>query len=107
MLEYQSGDRITWHLDVTRYIRALAEAAPDRGERAVLEETVEATENVDEVEEDSVDGYYFTARERCEAVIYALGNYQDPVDQEHWLSAGVAPVLNGLVRGSGVCSPFG
>lgn len=85
-----------------------------RRERAVLDENVEATENVEDEEEASVDGQYLTSFEQYDAQIHALENYPDPVagvlvradvDQEHWLSAGVAPVLNVLVRGSDVYTP--
>ncbi len=84
-----------------------------RRERAVLETEVEATEN--EEEEAAVDGQYLTELEQYEAQIHALENYPDPVagvlvradvDQEHWLSAGVAPVVNVLVRGSDVYTPI-
>jgi hypothetical protein len=85
-----------------------------RRERAVLDENVEATENTEEAEEASVDGQYLTSSEQYDAQVHALENYPDPVagvlvradvDQEHWLSAGVAPVLNVLVRGSDVYTP--
>lgn len=86
-----------------------------RRERAVVEEIVEETEDADEAEEGTVDGQYLTSREEYDAQIHALENYPDPVagvlvradvDQEHWLSAGVAPVLNVLVRGSDVYTPI-
>ena len=86
-----------------------------RRERAVLEEVVEETEDADEAEEDAVDGQYLTSQEEYDAQIHAVDNFPDPVagvlvradvDQEHWLSAGVAPVLNVLVRGSDVYTPI-
>ena len=85
-----------------------------RRERAVLEEEVVETENADAVEESAVDGQYLTSLDQYEAQTHALENYPDAVagvlvradvDQEHWLSAGVAPVLNVLVRGSDVYTP--
>lgn len=85
-----------------------------RRERAVLEEEVAETEDADEAEESSVDGQYLTSLDQYEAQTHALENYPDAlagvlvradVDQEHWLSAGVAPVLNVLVRGSDVYTP--
>lgn len=85
-----------------------------RRERAVLEEAVEETEDADEAEDSAVDGQYLTTSEDYEAQIHALDNFPDAVagvlvradvDQEHWLSAGVAPVLNVLVRGSDVYTP--
>ncbi len=85
-----------------------------RRERAVLEPEVEETENADEEKEAAIDGQYLTTPEQYDAQIHALENFPDPVagvlvradvDQEHWLSAGVAPVLNVLVRGSDVYTP--
>jgi len=85
-----------------------------RRERAFVEEAVADTDNADEAEEASVDGQYLTSLEQYEAQTHALENYPDPVagvlvradvDQEHWLSAGVAPILNVLVRGSDVYTP--
>jgi hypothetical protein len=85
-----------------------------RRERAVLQEEVAETENADETEESAVEGQYLTSLDQYEAQTHALENYPDAVagvlvradvDQEHWLSAGVAPVLNVLVRGSDVYTP--
>lgn len=85
-----------------------------RRERAVLEEVVEETEDADAAEEAAVDGQYLSSSDEYDAQIHALDNYPDAVagvlvradvDQEHWLSAGVAPVLNVLVRGSDVYTP--
>jgi hypothetical protein len=85
-----------------------------RRERAVLQEEVAETENADETEESAVDGQYLTSLDQYETQTHALENYPDAVagvlvradvDQEHWLSAGVAPVLNVLVRGSDVYTP--
>lgn len=85
-----------------------------RRERAVLEEVVAGSENADESEDAAVDGQYLTSADQYDAQIHAMENYPDPVagvlvradvDQEHWLSAGVAPVLNVLVRGSDVYTP--
>jgi len=85
-----------------------------RRERAVLEEEVADTENADKAEDVAVDGQYLTSLGQYEAQTHALENYPDAVagvlvradvDQEHWLSAGVAPVLNVLVRGSDVYTP--
>jgi len=85
-----------------------------RRERAVLEEVVEETEDADAAEEAAVDGQYLSSSDEYDAQIHALDNFPDSVagvlvradvDQEHWLSAGVASVLNVLVRGSDVYTP--
>ena len=85
-----------------------------RRERAVLDQEVADTENAGQAEEASVDGQYLSSLDQFEAQTHALENYPDAVagvlvradvDQEHWLSAGVAPVLNVLVRGSDVYTP--
>lgn len=85
-----------------------------RRERAVLEAEVAETENAAGADESAVDGQYLTSVEQYQAQTHALENYPDAVagvlvradvDQEHWLSAGVAPVLNVLVRGSDVYTP--
>lgn len=85
-----------------------------RRERAVLEETVEETEDANAAEDDAVDGQYLSSAEQYDAQIHALENFPDPVagvlvradvDQEHWLSAGVAPTINVLVRGGDVYTP--
>lgn len=87
-----------------------------RRERAVVEATENAEEEKEAKEEEdaAVDGQYLTELEQYKAQIRPLENYPDPVagvlvradvDQEHWLSAGVAPVVNVLVRGSDVYTP--
>lgn len=81
-----------------------------RRERAVLE--------VEEPEEDesetTVAGQYLTELEQYEDLTVALEDGPDPVagvlvradtHPEHWLSAGVAPVLHVLVRGSEIYTP--
>jgi len=82
-----------------------------RRERAVVEIDVAD----DDEDEASVDGQYLTELEQYQQQIIALDDYPDAVagvlvradvDQEHWLSAGVAPVLNVLVRGTDVYTPI-
>lgn len=81
-----------------------------RRERAVVE--VEAPE---EEEEATVEGSYLTNNEEYEERVVALENSPDAVagvlvradvHPEHWLSAGVAPVLNVLVRGTDIFTPI-
>ncbi len=82
-----------------------------RREQAVIE-----LEEVPEVEQDSatVDGQYLTSIDEYEAQTIALEDDPYPVagvlvradvHPEHWLSAGVAPTLNVLVRGADVYTP--
>ncbi len=85
-----------------------------RREKAVVE--VEEDEKGDEdSEEATVDGQYLTELEEYEEQIVPLDDDPDAVagvlvradvDQEHWLTAGVAPVVNVLVRGSDVYTPI-
>lgn len=83
-----------------------------RRERAVVE--VDEPENEDE-EESTVEGQYLTEEAQYRDQIVALEDPPDPVagvlvradvHPEHWLSAGVAPVLNVLVRGSDIYTPI-
>jgi len=83
-----------------------------RRERAVLE--VEAPEE-EEDEDTTVEGQYLTEESEYEEQTVALDDPPDPVagvlvradvHSEHWLSAGVAPVLNVLVRGSDIYTPI-
>ena len=83
-----------------------------RREKAVVE--VEEEEE-DDAEEATVEGQYLTEMEQYEESIVPLDNDPDSVagvlvradvDPDHWLSAGVAPVLNVLVRGSDVYTPI-
>ncbi len=85
-----------------------------RREKAVVE--VEEDEKDDEdSEEATVDGQYLTELEEYEEQIVPLDDDPDAVagvlvradvDQEHWLTAGVAPVVNVLVRGTDVYTPI-
>ena len=85
-----------------------------RREKAVVE--VEEDEKDDEdSEEATVDGQYLTELEEYEKQIVPLDDVPDAVagvlvradvDQEHWLTAGVAPVVNVLVRGTDVYTPI-
>ena len=85
-----------------------------RREKAVVE--VEEDEKGDEdSEEATVDGQYLTELEEYEEQIVPLDDDPDAVagvlvradvDQEHWLTAGVAPVVNVLVRGTDVYTPI-
>ena len=85
-----------------------------RREKAVVE--VKADEKDDEEsEEATVDGQYLTELEEYEEQIIPLDDDPDAVagvlvradvDQEHWLTAGVAPVVNVLVRGTDVYTPI-
>ncbi len=83
-----------------------------RRERAVVE-----VEDLPEADDDSatVAGQYLTELEQYEDQVVALEDSPDSVagvlvradvHPEHWLSAGVAPVLNVLVRGSDVYTPI-
>jgi len=83
-----------------------------RRERAVVE--LEDKPDEDE-EEATVEGKYLTEEEQYREQTVALEDDPDPVagvlvradvHPEHWLSAGVAPVLNVLVRGSDVYTPI-
>lgn len=82
-----------------------------RRERAV----VEVEETTEEEDEATVEGQYLTELEEWQDQIVALEDDPDAVagvlvradtHPEHWLSAGVAPVLNVLVRGSEVYTPI-
>ncbi len=82
-----------------------------RRERAVVE--VEAPD--EEEEESTVAGQYLTEESAYREQTVALEDPPDPVagvlvradvHPEHWLSAGVAPVLNVLVRGSDIYTPI-
>ena len=85
-----------------------------RREKAVVE--VEEDEKDDEdSEEATVDGQYLIELEEYEEQIVPLDDDPDAVagvlvradvDQEHWLTAGVAPVVNVLVRGTDVYTPI-
>ena len=85
-----------------------------RREKAVVE--VEEDEKDDEdSEKATVDGQYLTELEEYEEQIVPLDDDPDAVagvlvradvDQEHWLTAGVAPVVNVLVRGTDVYTPI-
>ncbi len=83
-----------------------------RRERAVVE--VEAPED-EEAEEATVEGSYLTSAEEYDDRVVALEDSPDSVagvlvradvHPEHWLSAGVAPVLNVLIRGSDIYTPI-
>lgn len=83
-----------------------------RREKAVVE--VEVPEEQDE-EESGVEGQYLTDPEQYQQQIVDIEGFPDPVagvlaradvDSEHWLAAGVAPVLNVLVRGNDVYTPI-
>ena len=82
-----------------------------RRERAVTE----AEAGDDEVEEATVAGSYLAGEEQFEQRITALEADPDAVagvlaradvHPEHWLSAGIAPVLNVLIRGSEIYTPI-
>jgi len=82
-----------------------------RRERAV----VEVDEPEEEDEETTVEGRYLTELEEWEDSIVALEDDPDnvagvlvraDVHPEHWLSAGVASVLNVLIRGTDIYSPI-
>ncbi len=85
-----------------------------RREQAVVE--VEDADTADEDEnEATVKGQYLTELEEYQDQIVALEDDPDAVagvlvradvHPEHWLSAGVAPVLNVLVRGTDVYTPI-
>jgi len=87
-----------------------------RRERAVVEvESSEASEASEQDDEATVEGQYLTEVEQYQDQIVALEDDPDAVagvlvradvHAEHWLSAGVAPVLNVLVRGSDVYTPI-
>ncbi|MDA0688026.1 MAG: M14 family metallopeptidase [Proteobacteria bacterium] len=83
-----------------------------RRERAVVE--VEAPEE-EQADEATVEGSYLTSNEEYEDRVVALEDSPDSVagvlvradvHPEHWLSAGVAPVLNVLVRGTEIYTPI-
>ncbi len=83
-----------------------------RRERAVVEVDEDSKE---EDEETTVEGRYLTELEEWEDSIVALEDDPDnvagvivraDVHSEHWLSAGVAPVLNVLIRGTDVYTPI-
>ena len=82
-----------------------------RRERAVVE--IDKPEESEE--ETTVEGRYLTELEEWEGSIVALEDDPDnvagvlaraDVHPEHWLSAGVAPVLNVLIRGTDVYTPI-
>ncbi|MDD9958451.1 MAG: M14 family zinc carboxypeptidase, partial [Gammaproteobacteria bacterium] len=82
-----------------------------RRERAV----VEVDEPEEDDEETTVEGRYLTELGEWQDSITALDDDPDnvagvivraDVHPEHWLSAGVAPVLNVLIRGTDVYSPI-
>ncbi len=85
-----------------------------RRERAVVE--IEDADDAEEDEEEAtVDGQYLAELEQYEEQVAALEDDPDAVagvlvradvHPEHWLSAGVAPVLNVLVRGTDVYTPI-
>jgi len=84
-----------------------------RRERAVVELEEEPEE--DDEEESTVEGQYLTSAEQYQEQTVALEDDPDPVagvlvradvHEEHWLSAGVAPVLNVLVRGTDIYTPI-
>ena len=75
----------------------------------------EAQAGDDEVEEATVAGSYLAGEEQFEQRITALEADPDAVagvlaradvHPEHWLSAGIAPVLNVLIRGSEIYTPI-
>ncbi len=83
-----------------------------RRERAVVE-----LDDLPDAIEDSttVEGKYLTELEEYEEQVVALKDNPDSVagvlvradvHPEHWLSAGIAPVLNVLVRGSDIYTPI-
>jgi hypothetical protein len=83
-----------------------------RRERAVVELDEEPDEEEDEA---TVEGQYLTEVEDWQEQIVALEDDPDAVagvlvradvHPEHWLSAGVAPVLNVLIRGTDVYTPI-
>ena len=83
-----------------------------RRERAVVEVEDDSKEEDDET---TVDGRYLTELEEWEDSFVALEDDPDnvagvivraDVHSEHWLSAGVAPVLNVLIRGTDVYTPI-
>ena len=66
-------------------------------------------------ESSTVEGKYLTEIEEYEEQVVALDDNPDSVagvlvradvHPEHWLSAGIAPVLNVLVRGSDIYTPI-
>ena len=84
-----------------------------RRERAVVE--LDAGEEEEDEEEATVAGQYLTGTDDWQEQIMALEDDPDSVagvlvradvHPEHWLSAGVAPVLNVLVRGGDVYTPI-
>lgn len=81
-----------------------------RRERAVVE-----VEEPEEEDGSTVAGQYLTEESQYRDLTVALQDPPDPVagvlvradvHPEHWLSAGVAPVLNVLVRGSDIYTPI-
>ena len=97
--------------------RFLSDPAVDllsvRRERAVVE--VEDQKEEEEEEATTVEGQYLTELEEYQDQVVALEDDPDAVagvlvradtHPEHWLSAGVAPVLNVLVRGTDVYTPI-
>lgn len=81
-----------------------------RRERAVLE-----VEEPEEEEGSTVAGQYLSEEEQYNDLTAALDSNPYPVagvlvradvHPEHWLSAGVAPVLNVLIRGSDIYTPI-
>ncbi|MEZ5490634.1 MAG: M14 family metallopeptidase [Gammaproteobacteria bacterium] len=84
-----------------------------RRERAVVELEEEPGEK--DEDESTVEGRYLTDELQYQEQTVALEDDPDPVagvlvradvHREHWLSAGVAPVLNVLVRGSDIYTPI-
>ena len=84
-----------------------------RRERAVVE--IDAGDEEEDEEEATVAGQYLTGTDDWQEQIMALEDDPDSVagvlvradvHPEHWLSAGVAPVLNVLVRGGDVYTPI-
>lgn len=84
-----------------------------RREKAVVEMELEPEPEADE--EATVDGQYLTELAEYEEQIVPRDDDPDAVagvlvradvDPDHWLSAGVAPVLNVLVRGTDVYTPI-
>ena len=84
-----------------------------RRERAVVEP--DAGDEEEDEEEATVAGQYLTGTDDWQEQIMALEDDPDSVagvlvradvHPEHWLSAGVAPVLNVLVRGGDVYTPI-
>jgi len=85
-----------------------------RRERAVVE-LEEVPEDDENDEESTVEGQYLTSPEQYQEQTVALEDDPDAVagvlvradvHEEHWLSAGVAPVLNVLVRGTDIYTPI-